>query len=255
VPKAPERTCAHLEQLTCERSDGSLAIQGATFSVRGGEIYGVAGVSGNGQAELAEVLMGIRFLPIDMLLLRRANCRSPIISPRRPVSGEIRVEQLQRDQWSKVAKDPADRIAIIPGRHSSYQDIRCVRTAAAGTPRTGNISKIASGRFGSNLLTTTHRNRPAKQKVSMSNEVLISNVLFACGVLVIQNSLSTLNQRRQLIGYVTLNHRGFANCGEFLGLVRRHQQTRLARRWKRCDEGHVGAIRGGAIKGCAWSDG
>jgi hypothetical protein len=35
------------------------------------------------------------------------------------------------------------------------------------------MSKIASGRFGSNLLTTTHRNKPAKQKVSMSNEVRI----------------------------------------------------------------------------------
>jgi simple sugar transport system ATP-binding protein len=39
---------------------GTPALRGVDFDVRGGEIYGVAGVSGNGQRELIEVLAGLR---------------------------------------------------------------------------------------------------------------------------------------------------------------------------------------------------
>jgi len=38
----------------------TLGLDGITFKVRAGEIYGIAGVSGNGQRELAEVLAGLR---------------------------------------------------------------------------------------------------------------------------------------------------------------------------------------------------
>jgi simple sugar transport system ATP-binding protein len=39
---------------------GSDAVRGVTFSVRAGEILGLAGVSGNGQRELAQALAGLR---------------------------------------------------------------------------------------------------------------------------------------------------------------------------------------------------
>jgi len=39
---------------------GLMALSGASFTVREGEILGVAGISGNGQHELAEVLAGLR---------------------------------------------------------------------------------------------------------------------------------------------------------------------------------------------------
>jgi simple sugar transport system ATP-binding protein len=41
------------------RPGGHVPLDGATFRVRSGEIYGIAGVDGNGQSELAEILMGV----------------------------------------------------------------------------------------------------------------------------------------------------------------------------------------------------
>ena len=41
------------------RPDGHEVLTGASFVVRSGEIYGIAGVGGNGQTELAEILMGV----------------------------------------------------------------------------------------------------------------------------------------------------------------------------------------------------
>ena len=49
-----------VENLSARSDKGFLALQGVSFSIREGEIFGIAGVSGNGQHELAEVLAGLR---------------------------------------------------------------------------------------------------------------------------------------------------------------------------------------------------
>ncbi len=49
-----------VENLSCLNDKGVPALKGVSFSVREGEILGIAGVSGNGQHELAEVLAGLR---------------------------------------------------------------------------------------------------------------------------------------------------------------------------------------------------
>ncbi len=46
--------------LAAEADEGRPAIKDLSFDVRSGEIVGIAGVSGNGQFELAEVLLGLR---------------------------------------------------------------------------------------------------------------------------------------------------------------------------------------------------
>jgi ABC-type uncharacterized transport system ATPase subunit len=49
-----------VENLSTLSDKGFLALKGASFSVHEGEILGIAGVSGNGQQELADVLAGLR---------------------------------------------------------------------------------------------------------------------------------------------------------------------------------------------------
>ncbi len=49
-----------VEDLWVEDDRGLMALKGVTFSIRRGEILGIAGVSGNGQKELEEVLTGLR---------------------------------------------------------------------------------------------------------------------------------------------------------------------------------------------------
>jgi ABC-type uncharacterized transport system ATPase subunit len=48
-----------VDEITARGSDGRVAVDGVSFSVDRGEILGVAGVAGNGQLELAEVIAGL----------------------------------------------------------------------------------------------------------------------------------------------------------------------------------------------------
>ncbi|MDI3298442.1 MAG: ABC transporter ATP-binding protein [Bacillota bacterium] len=57
-----ERGPAVLEvaDLTVQREDGRPAVQGVGFAIHAGEVFGIAGVEGNGQAELVEAIAGLR---------------------------------------------------------------------------------------------------------------------------------------------------------------------------------------------------
>ena len=64
---APERgrlelgaTRLQLENVSCGSDRGTPGLRGVSLEVRSGEILGLAGVSGNGQRELAEVITGLR---------------------------------------------------------------------------------------------------------------------------------------------------------------------------------------------------
>jgi simple sugar transport system ATP-binding protein len=53
---------ARLENAWARDDSGNLALRGVTLSIRRGEVLGVVGIAGNGQRELAEVLVGLRGL-------------------------------------------------------------------------------------------------------------------------------------------------------------------------------------------------
>lgn len=59
-PAHPEEVVLEVENLHASDDRGARAVDGISFQVRSGEILGIAGVQGNGQTELVEVLTGLR---------------------------------------------------------------------------------------------------------------------------------------------------------------------------------------------------
>jgi simple sugar transport system ATP-binding protein len=66
-PVNPGKVVLSLENVHCENDKGLPALRGLSLQVRQGEIVGLAGVAGNGQRELADVITGLR------------KCRSGVI--------------------------------------------------------------------------------------------------------------------------------------------------------------------------------
>jgi len=65
-----------LEQVTCESDRGTPGLRGISVEVHSGEILGIAGVSGNGQRELAETISGLRKTTGGKILLEGRDITS-----------------------------------------------------------------------------------------------------------------------------------------------------------------------------------
>ncbi len=71
IPLGPARL--QLNDVTCESDRGTPALRGVSLDVHSGEILGVAGISGNGQRELAEAITGLREITGGTVLLEGQN--------------------------------------------------------------------------------------------------------------------------------------------------------------------------------------
>ena len=72
-PAKPGAVMMKVEDLTASSDQGVPALKGVSFELRGGEILGIAGVEGNGQSELMEVLAGTRRATGGSVLLGGRN--------------------------------------------------------------------------------------------------------------------------------------------------------------------------------------
>ena len=59
-PMKPGKNVLELRDIQVLGDHGEVAVKGISFNVRRNEIFGIAGVSGNGQKELVEVITGLR---------------------------------------------------------------------------------------------------------------------------------------------------------------------------------------------------
>jgi len=78
--RRPGQEVLQVRELWAENDKGLPALRGVSFDIREGEILGIAGVAGNGQRELAEVLTGLRRAPGGRVKLcgRAMANRSPL---------------------------------------------------------------------------------------------------------------------------------------------------------------------------------
>jgi len=90
-------TRARAKGLEAHSDRGIPALRGVDLEVRGGEILGIAGVEGNGQTELIEVLMGLRGLTSGSIALKGRDITK--LSP----EGRIRlgVSHIPEDRYKR----------------------------------------------------------------------------------------------------------------------------------------------------------
>jgi simple sugar transport system ATP-binding protein len=97
APATPGPLVLDLQEICAESDRGLQAIKGLSLQVRAGEIVGIAGVAGNGQSELAQVITG----------LRKSTCGRVLIN------GEDIVNRSPREAIKRqVAHVPEDRNGV-----------------------------------------------------------------------------------------------------------------------------------------------
>ncbi len=69
----PGEIVLSVQNLKCENDKGLPALRGVNLNVRHGEIVGLAGVAGNGQSELAEVITGLRKCSTGKVILHKTD--------------------------------------------------------------------------------------------------------------------------------------------------------------------------------------
>jgi len=111
-------------------TEGHSPLVEATFSVRAGEIYGIAGVGGNGQTELAQALVGDRLPAAGTIEIREPVAQKSAVTEATP--------RERRDRG--VAAVPADRQSFGIATSLSITDNFCV-------------GFVHDGRFGSPMRT------------------------------------------------------------------------------------------------------
>jgi len=164
---ASERSILAVRGLRVRGDRGHLALDGLDLELRAGEILGLAGVSGNGQRELADTLAGLRPLEAGTIHLdgeEISGCgpRGVIargmgyipedrhhegVVPSFSVKENLVLKDFASGRFSRASLLKLGEIERNASRLRERFDIRCSSTAAAtGSLSGGNIQKVILAR-------------------------------------------------------------------------------------------------------------
>ncbi len=162
-----KKTILSIENLCVKSDRGYLALNNLNLDVKAGEIVGIAGVSGNGQKELAEAINGLRKVEKGKILFNGENIANKTpryiiesgmgyIPEERNVEGIVPAFSISENLILKdCSKVPFSKKTFLNLKKISENaenlredfDIRCASTSiAAGSLSGGNIQKVILAR-------------------------------------------------------------------------------------------------------------
>lgn len=208
-----------IEGVTARGARGSVALHDVSITVHAEEIVGIAGVSGNGQTELAEVIAGLRPIEegrviVDGVDLARSSSRRIAdagvghIPEDRLGVGLVRTAQVRdnavlRSYWSK---EHSGRITLRRGRIAEFSrklvDAARVQTPSIHSPAGylsgGNQQRLIAGREALVAERVFIANQPTRGLDVRSTEDVRGSLLerraAGCAVLLISDDLDEILQ-------------------------------------------------------------
>ena len=164
----PDETALQVEALTVKPGRREVGVHDVSFSVRSGEVFGIAGVDGNGQQELAEAIAGQKSAAHGRLTLagedithagvaRRQHLGLRFVTddrlgeatvPSLPVSVNLLLKRIgHRPFWSRTGRMSSAEVAAAAQQLVEEFDIRATGVdAPAGTLSGGNLQKLVLAR-------------------------------------------------------------------------------------------------------------
>jgi general nucleoside transport system ATP-binding protein len=97
VPTAGARAALEVHELTVGDGRGPRAVDRVSFAIAPGEILGIAGVEGNGQTELVEVIAGLRRASLGAILLDGRDVRHDTVRAR----GDMGLSHIPEDRHER----------------------------------------------------------------------------------------------------------------------------------------------------------
>jgi simple sugar transport system ATP-binding protein len=241
APAAGQPAALAVEGLTVRGDSGHVALDRVTFTVGAGELVGIAGVSGNGQRELYEAILGLR-APSDgsITIAGRSPAKGPrgaigagvVGLPEDPLTDAVVPGMSVLQHLSLGGTPPPTRGGVIvdwrraQAGASRLEAARALNLAAldrqVSTLSGGNVQRVLYTRLVSadaTLLVAAYPSRGLDiATVRAGQEELLARRAAGCGVLMISEDLDELFEMADRI--VVLHG------GAVAGIVRPHETDR-----------------------------
>jgi len=241
----------NVQDLSANGDRGQETLSNLSIEVRSGEIVGIAGVAGNGQRELVEVLAGLRArtsgsIDVDGELMDRVDARHPIrmgvayvpqdrlgtgLAPDLSIAENLVLKRYRRPP---VARPPFIRSSVVNSEAAELMERFDVRAPSSQTPTRrlsgGNVQKVLLAREMSGSPKILVVSSPTQGldigAVATVHELLLDAAASGVGVLLVSEDLDevmALSDRiavmyeGRILGIVSADEADVSVIGQLMG--------------------------------------